>query len=146
MIRNVLAIVFCLIALLLAFAAAAHPATTSAILLDVKSDQLIDAEVQLPVDQLVMANAVFVPFAEQGLEAGAQRSTAANVASAELPANMQVLLKDYVASHLSVTLADSRLANVAVGNFAQRQIDGAPYVVGRVAIVAPEGASLQQFA
>src|SRR5689334_21200492 len=111
MIRNALIVVFCCAALLLAFAAAAHPAQTSAVFLDVKSDREIEVEMQVPIDQLEMA----LPE----LRAGMGGIEAADV----LPAAAVALLQNYVASHVSVMLPDGRAFSPKAGDFAAQQID-----------------------
>jgi hypothetical protein len=133
MIRNALIVVFCCAALLLAFAAAAHPAQTSAVFLDVKSDREIDVEMQVPVDQLEMA------LPELRAEMGG--IDAADV----LPAAAVALLQNYVASHVSVALPDGRAFSLGAGDFAAQQIDGAPYIVGHAKLIAPDDAALEKF-
>jgi hypothetical protein len=133
MIRNTLTILFCCAALLLAFAAAAHPAQTSALYFDMKADGSIDVEMQMPLDQLAMA----LPE----LLADRKNVDTADVSSP--PATL--LLQSYVASHLSATLPDGRAFLVSVGDFAARQVDGAPYVVGRARLFAPGNATAERF-
>lgn len=133
MIRNALIVVFCCATLLLAFAAAAHPAQTSAVYLDVKADRTIDVEMQVPLDQLEMALPELL--AERG-----------GIETAEvLPAAAVSLLQNYVAAHLSVESPDGRAFLLAVGNFAAQQIDGAPYLIGHAKLIAPDGAALENF-
>lgn len=113
--------------LLLAPAAGAHPVRTTAVFLDV-GERSVEAEVQLPLDQLGLA-----------LERTLTDRPAA------LVAEQGPELRAYVAAHLGATAPDGRPFAVAVGPLAVEQIDGADSLVARVSLVPPGGASTRSF-
>ena len=96
--------------------AQAHPARSSAILLDV-GDTRVDAELHLPLDQLSLAS--------PGLEAGG--------------------MADYVEAHVSAATPDGRAFDVEVASTEIAAVDGADHLVAHAALIPPPGASPRAF-
>jgi HupE/UreJ protein len=112
--------------------AAAHPTLASAVLLDVGADA-IDAELDLPLDQLQAAMEV----ESLPLPASAPRIrayVAAHLGAATLPAQTEPGSGDGGAGYA-----------VEVGEVSARSIDGAPHAVVQVRLTPPAGASTDSF-
>ncbi|APR75733.1 Membrane protein [Minicystis rosea] len=121
------ALVAALIALLAPARAEAHPARTSAVLLDIGS-RSIEAELQLPLDQLGMA-------LERDLETSAARAVT----------EMEAQLRGYVAARFGAAARDGRSFSVAVRSLAVEPVDGVAGLVVRATMQPPEGATTSAF-
>lgn len=110
--------VVALLAAALPAAASAHPMATSAVLLDVGSEQ-VGGEVQLPLDRLAVAlDRRLTPAAAAGpLLAGLER---------------------YTRSHIHATGADGRAWRVAVGGGHVQKVDGTDHLVMSVTLMPPD--------
>ncbi|MGW6922785.1 HupE/UreJ family protein [Streptomyces sp. NPDC054950] len=103
----------------LASPAAAHPMSTSAVLLDIRDDR-VEGEVQLPVDRLAIA--VDRDLTPAGV-LGEDRS----------------FLKSYTARHISAVGEDGTPWTVGLGTGSVRTIDGTAHLVYPLTIRPPDG-------
>ncbi|MFI1927522.1 MULTISPECIES: HupE/UreJ family protein [unclassified Streptomyces] len=103
----------------LASPAAAHPMSTSAVLLDIRDDR-VEGEVQLPVDRLAIA--VDRDLTPAGV-LGEDRS----------------FLKRYTARHISAVGEDGTPWTVGLGTGSVRTIDGTAHLVYPLTIRPPDG-------
>ncbi|MGW6518498.1 HupE/UreJ family protein [Streptomyces sp. NPDC054962] len=103
----------------LASPAAAHPMSTSAVLLDIRDDR-VKGEVQLPVDRLAIA--VDRDLTPAGV-LGEDRS----------------FLKSYTARHISAVGEDGTPWTVGLGTGSVRTIDGTAHLVYPLTIRPPDG-------
>jgi hypothetical protein len=108
-------------------AAAAHPTRTSAILLDL-AEGSVEAEAQLPLDQLGLA--LERPLAEGASSLLAERG-------AELGA--------YLLAHTAATTPDGRPFTIALRSLAVEPVDGADALVARLSLRPPAGAPAHAF-
>lgn len=99
--------------------AAAHPMSTSAVLLDIGDDR-VEGEVQLPLDRLSIA-------VDRDL-------TGASVLGAD-----RAFLKSYTARHISAAGQDGRPWTVALGAGTVRTIDATPHLVYPLELRPPDG-------
>ncbi|MEU9310250.1 HupE/UreJ family protein [Streptomyces sp. NPDC048256] len=103
----------------LASPAAAHPMSTSAVLLDIRDDR-VEGEVQLPIDRLAIA--VDRELTPAGV-LGEDRS----------------FLKRYTAQHISAVGEDGTPWTVGLGTGSVRTIDGTAHLVYPLTIRPPDG-------
>ncbi|KPI02342.1 hypothetical protein OK074_5343 [Actinobacteria bacterium OK074] len=109
----------------LASPAGAHPMSTSAVLLDVHDD-LVDGEVQLPLDRLAIAvHRDLTPTTVLGAD--------------------RTFLRRYTARHIRATGRDGTAWTVALGTGSVRSIDQLPHLVYPLKIRPPEGQSVTDF-
>jgi hypothetical protein len=101
----------------------AHPAKSTAVMLDVVDDR-VGAELHVPVDQLAMA---------------LERSPG----DLALPAD-DALLRDYLGRHLAVRTADGRPYRVELGALAIATVDDAPHLVAHMTWTPPVGARIDR--
>ncbi|MER5432209.1 HupE/UreJ family protein [Streptomyces sp. NPDC002588] len=103
----------------LASPAGAHPMSTSAVLLDVRADD-VEGEVQLPIDRLAVA-------VHRDL-------TPASVLGAD-----RAFLRDYAAKHIAAVGSEGTLWTVTLGTPAVRTIDATAHLVYPLEIRPPDG-------
>jgi hypothetical protein len=126
-----LLLVRCVVFALVTFVAAqasAHPLRTTAVAFDI-AEQTIEAELQLPLDQLELA--LQRPLAARG---------------AALIAEEGPSLGDYVKQHMKVTTRDGRAFALEIGATNIETVEGAPSLVVHVAMRPPVGAPTNMFA
>lgn len=121
--RRALALVAVLVTLLAASPGGAHPARASAVLLDLR-EASIQAELQLPMDQLGLAF---------GLPADAPPEAVLAVVEPQLAA--------YMAAHFGAAAPEGRAYSTTVDSVSSTVIDGAAHLVAQVTLAAPEGAA-----
>ncbi|MFT3773958.1 MAG: HupE/UreJ family protein [Minicystis sp.] len=121
------ALVTLVFALLVTLAAEAHPARTSAVFLDI-AERSVEAELQLPLDQLGLA-------LEKPLDAS----------PGSLVADLGPELGRYVSSHIGARARDDRAFAVEVRSAAMTKVDGADNLVVQVSLRPPEGAPASAF-
>lgn len=103
----------------LASPAAAHPMSTSAVLLDIRDDR-VEGEVQLPVDRLAIAvDRDLTPTSVLGED--------------------RSFLKRYTARHISAVGEDGNPWTVGLGTGSVRTIDGTAHLVYPLTIRPPDG-------
>ncbi|NOK16710.1 HupE/UreJ family protein [Corallococcus carmarthensis] len=113
--------------LLVGVSAHAHLVKNTAVLLDV-GERAIQAEVQLPLDQLSLA--LTKSFSAAPADVVRERS-------AELPA--------YLREHFGATAPDGRPFDVEVGNVGVQRVEDGDCLVAHITLRAPPGASARVF-
>ncbi|MFF1440709.1 HupE/UreJ family protein [Streptomyces sp. NPDC058295] len=103
----------------LASPAAAHPMSTSAVLLDIREDR-VEGEVQLPIDRLAIA-------------------VARDLTRTSVLGEDRTFLKRYTARHISAVGADGAPWTVGLGTGSVRTIDGTAHLVYPLTIRPPDG-------
>lgn len=102
----------------------AHSMHQSAVLLDFKGNA-VDAELQLPVDRLVIS--FRQPVDEQ-----------------DFP-TLKPALATYVLQHLHPVTPDGKAFTETIESLALQTVENAPYLVVHVRLVPPKGSSVDQF-
>ncbi|WP_327184307.1 HupE/UreJ family protein [Streptomyces sp. NBC_01334] len=103
----------------LASPAAAHPMSTSAVLLDIRDDR-VEGEVQLPIDRLAIA-------------------VARDLTRTSVLGEDRSFLKRYTAQHISAVGEDGDPWTVGLGTGSVRTIDGTAHLVYPLTIRPPDG-------